>query len=118
MLRQHEAWKDQPHLKTRIWMMAGLILSGHIHRSSWAMYVQGRAIPLVWKVIEHPSAMIAYEVYVDLLDQLTQLVWGQTGSIVVLADRGFADTDLLASLSGRRECLSGRCPQDKGLPFG
>ena len=43
MLRQHEAWKDQRHLKTLAWMMVGLIHSGQIHRSSWSVYVQGRA---------------------------------------------------------------------------
>jgi len=61
-----------------------------------SLVYRGRAIPLVWKVIEHPSAMVAYEEYADLLDQLAQLVWGQTGSIIVLADRGLADTDLMA----------------------
>jgi len=147
-------------------MMVGLIESGRIHLSSWAVYVQGRAqyaastirrfrrwldndrldipvlynpliqqalsewgphrmyvaldtsmlwntyclirlslvyrgraIPLVWKVIEHPSASIAYEVYADLLDQLAQLLWGQTGSVIVLADRGFADTALMTHVS-------------------
>lgn len=166
MLRQHEGWKDQRHLKTLAWMMVGLIHSGQIHLSSWSVYVQGRAqyaaslirrfrrwlanerldlpslynpllhqalaewgthrlyvaldtsmlwdtyclvrlslvyrgraIPLVWKVIEHPSAMIAYAGYADLLDQLAQLLGGQRGSVVVLADRGFADTDLMAHLS-------------------
>jgi hypothetical protein len=64
-----------------------------------SLIYRGRAIPLVWKVIEHPSASIAYEVYADLLDQLAQVLWGQTGSVIVLADRGFADTELMAHVS-------------------
>jgi len=165
LLGQHAAWKDVRHLQTLAWMMVGLIESGRIHLSSWAVYVQGRAqyaastirrfrrwldndrldipalynplvqqalaewgahrmyvaldtsmlwnryclvrlslvyrgraIPLVWSVIEHPSATIAYGVYADLLDQLAQLLWGQTGSVVLLADRGFADTEFMAHL--------------------
>lgn len=163
VLRHHEAWKDLRHLKTLAWMMVGLIASGRIQLSSWAIYVQGRArfaassirrfrrwlgndrldipalynplvqqalaewgphrlyvaldtsmlwntyclvrlsliyrgraIPLVWRVVEHPSATIAYAVYADLLDQLAQLVWGQAGPVIVLADRGFADIELMA----------------------
>jgi hypothetical protein len=166
MLGQHEAWKDRRHLQTLAWMMVGVIESGQIHLSSWAVYVQGRAqyaasiirrfrrwlanerldlpalynplvqqalaewgshrmyvaldtsmlwntyclirlslvyrgraIPLVWEVIEPPSASIAYAVYAQLLDQLAQLLWGQTGSVIVLADRGFADTELMAHVS-------------------
>lgn len=63
-----------------------------------SLIYRGRAIPLVWRVIEHPSANIAYEVYTDLLDQLAQVLWGQSGPVIVLADRGFADTDLMAHL--------------------
>ncbi len=67
-----------------------------------SLIYRGRAIPLVWKVIEHPSASIAYAVYADLLDHLAQVLWGQTGSVIVLADRGFADTELMAHVSRLR----------------
>ncbi len=29
---------------------------------------RGRAIPIVWKVLEHPSSRVAYDVYKDVLD--------------------------------------------------
>lgn len=58
---------------------------------------RGRAVPLVWCVIEHRSAAVAYEGYQGLLEKAATLVpFGCKG--VVLADRGFADTELLHHL--------------------
>ncbi len=55
---------------------------------------RGRAIPLIWDVIEHASAQVGYEAYRDLLDRAhTLLPFGCR--VVFLADRGFADTDLM-----------------------
>jgi hypothetical protein len=58
---------------------------------------RGRAIPLVWSVIEHGSAAVAYDVYKELLDRAAELV-PLTSEVVCLADRGFADTTLMAHL--------------------
>jgi len=61
---------------------------------------RGRAVPLVWKVIEHGSSSVAFGAYRDLLDaagHLLPLYFG--GSVVFLADRGFADTELMRYLS-------------------
>lgn len=57
---------------------------------------RGRAIPLVWKVIEHGSSSVAFSEYKPLLAQAAQLlpVYG-IRKIVFLADRGFADTALM-----------------------
>jgi len=55
---------------------------------------RGRAVPLVWCVIEHGSAAVAYEVYKGLLDKAATLV-PFACKVVFLADRGFADTDLM-----------------------
>ena len=58
---------------------------------------RGRAIPIVWQVLEHGSSSVAYEVYRSLLGQAAALL--PLGCrVVFLADRGFADTDLMADL--------------------
>lgn len=59
---------------------------------------RGRAIPLVWTVIEHGSSSVAFETYRCLLDKAQTLI--PLGcAVVFLADRGFADTDLMAYAS-------------------
>ncbi len=58
---------------------------------------RGRAIPLVWCVLAHGSATVAYEVYKELLDKAAQLL-PRSCQVVFLADRGFADTQLLGHL--------------------
>jgi len=58
---------------------------------------RGRAVPLVWEVVEHGSSSVAYEAYAALLDAVPPLL--PLGvKLVFLADRGFADTALLAHL--------------------
>lgn len=58
---------------------------------------RGRAVPLVWEVVEHRSSSVAYEAYAALLDAVPPLL--PLGvKVVFLADRGFADTALLAHL--------------------
>jgi hypothetical protein len=62
-----------------------------------AVVYRGRAVPLVWKVLKHGSSSVAYEVYQDLLLQVAALL--PLGCrVVFLADRGFADIDLLTDL--------------------
>ena len=58
---------------------------------------RGRALPVVWQVLEHGSSSVAYEAYVALLDAVPPLL--PLGvRVVFLAARGFADTALLAHL--------------------
>jgi hypothetical protein len=58
---------------------------------------RGRAVPLVWCVIEHRSAAVAYEGYQGWLEKAAPLVpFGC--KVVFLADRGFTDTELLCHL--------------------
>lgn len=59
---------------------------------------RGRAIPLVWKTIEHNSSTVALEDYQDLLDAAAKLL-PIGANIIFLADRGFADTKLMKYLS-------------------
>ena len=59
---------------------------------------RGRAIPLVWQVIEHNSSSVAFEVYQPLLDKAQDLL-PLNCEVKFLADRGFADTELMDYLS-------------------
>jgi hypothetical protein len=63
-----------------------------------ALIYRGRAIPLVWKVLHHPSSSVAYKVYSDLLDTAASLLPSQC-KVIFCADRGFADTHLMTHLS-------------------
>ena len=63
-----------------------------------SLVYRGRAIPLVWTVLEHPSRSVAYHVYKEMLDQVAELLPCQC-TVVFTADRGFADTHLMAHLT-------------------
>jgi hypothetical protein len=58
---------------------------------------RGRAVPVVWEVIEHGSSSVPHEAYAMLLDAVPALVPAGI-KVVFLADRGFADTELFAHL--------------------
>jgi hypothetical protein len=58
---------------------------------------RGRAVPLVWQVIEHGSAAVSCETYKDVLEQAKARL-PFACAVVFLADRGFADTQLMGHL--------------------
>jgi Transposase DDE domain len=58
---------------------------------------RGRAVPLVWCVLQHGSAQVGFEAYRELLDRAAWLL-PRRCKVIFLADRGFADTDLMAHL--------------------
>ena len=60
---------------------------------------RGRAVPLVWRVIEHGSAAVSFETYQDLLTEAKSRL-PFACKVVFLADRGFADTQLMGHLRG------------------
>lgn len=60
----------------------------------------GRAIPLLWQTLEHPSASVSAEVVIALLQQAERLFDG-FGAITLLADRGFPSAELLQWFEGR-----------------
>jgi len=62
-----------------------------------AVLSRGRAVPLVWTGLEHGSAQVSYDVYKALGDRAAALL-PPHGRVVFLADRGCADTDLMAPL--------------------
>lgn len=58
---------------------------------------RGRAIPLVWRVLRHSSSSVKFEVYQGMLKRAAGLLPAVT-SVCFLADRGFADTELMRYL--------------------
>lgn len=63
-----------------------------------SLVYRGRAVPLVWKVLEHSSSSVAYAIYQDVLDKVAELLPFQC-PVVLTADRGFADTHLMQHLA-------------------
>ena len=58
---------------------------------------RGRAVPLVWEVIEHRSSTVALEHYQSLLHTADKIL-ALRYEVVFLADRGFVDTALMEYL--------------------
>jgi len=58
---------------------------------------RGRAVPGVWEVIAHGSSSVSHAAYDALLEAVAPLL-PKGSKVVLLADRGFADTALLAQL--------------------
>ena len=56
---------------------------------------RGRAVPVVWEVMEHRSSSVTHAAYEALLETVPALLPAGV-PVVFLADRGFADTELLA----------------------
>lgn len=63
-----------------------------------AVVHRGRALPVVWRVLEHPSASIAFGDYRELLEQAVPRLPAGV-KVVLLADRGFVHTELMAWLT-------------------
>ena len=58
---------------------------------------RGRGLTLAWRVIEHASSSVTYEDYKGLLEAASHRVPAQV-SIVVTADRGFIQTELMRAV--------------------
>jgi len=62
-----------------------------------SLVYRGRAVPVVWEVVEHGSSSVPHTAYEALLEAVPPLLPPGV-KVVFLADRGFADTELLAQL--------------------
>ncbi len=74
----------------------------------------GRAVPFLWKVLEHKSSTVAFEEY-KLILRLAQRLLSGYSNIMLLADRGFGNHELVNWLqnSSWHYCL--RLPCDVTL---
>jgi hypothetical protein len=57
----------------------------------------GRAIPFMWKVMEHKSSTVAFKEY-KLMLKLSHRLLSQHPNIMLLADRGFSNHQLMGWL--------------------
>lgn len=57
----------------------------------------GRAVPFLWRVLEHPSATVSFEEYKPVLRRARWLLRAHP-DIMMLADRGFANHDVMSWL--------------------
>ncbi len=65
-----------------------------------SVVAHGRAIPLLWQTLEHPSASVSASVSIALLEKADQLLSG-FGAITLLADRAFPCDELIDWFDGR-----------------
>jgi hypothetical protein len=65
-----------------------------------SVVAHGRAIPLLWKALDHPSASVSAEVVIALLERANRLL-SEFGAITMLADRAFPSAELLGWFEGR-----------------
>lgn len=65
-----------------------------------AVVHRGRALPVVWRVLERQSASIAFSEYRELLEQAASRLPREV-QVVMLADRGFVHTDCMQAVSTR-----------------
>ncbi len=59
-----------------------------------SLIYRGRALPLVWKVLERKSVSVSFGDYADLLWFVAQMI-PATSKVLLLADRGFVDSKLI-----------------------
>jgi len=60
-----------------------------------SLIYRGRAVPLGWTVLAHGSVSVSFETYQQLLDQAAPWLFPFPCQVVLLADRGVADTELM-----------------------
>lgn len=74
----------------------------------------GRAIPLMWMGLEHKSASVAFEKYQPLLERAQEKLF-EFADVMLLADRGFANHDMVRWLkqSSWHWCI--RLPSDTAI---
>ena len=71
----------------------------------------GRAVPLLWKVMEHKSSTVAFKEY-KLMLKLSHRLLSKYPDIMLLADRGFANHELMNWLKMSRWHYCLRLPCD------
>ena len=68
---------------------------------SLSVVCHGRAIPLLWQTLEHPSASVSTALVIALLEKADRLL-ADFSAITLLADRAFPSSELLRWFEGRQ----------------
>ena len=92
LLRQYSRPRDLRHLKALAWMVTALVCSSQL---SLSVVCCGRAVPLLWRVLEHPSATVTASKYIPLL-RLAHHLLKPYPNVMLLADRGFANHAMMS----------------------
>ena len=61
---------------------------------------RGRALPLIWRVMEHESASVSFADYQEIIKQARSRL-PESVTVVLLADRGFVHTELMTMLTAQ-----------------
>jgi hypothetical protein len=116
VLSPHQNWVDLRHLKTLAWMIVGLIQSGKIGLTAWALYVHSRAVYAQSRV--RPFARWLENDRIDvhaLYGPLIQQALTEWGSHLLYLP---LDTSALGSFwiyrCGKRHCKVNRIPLAAG----
>lgn len=76
-----------------------------------SVVAHGRAVPLLWRTLEHPSASVSAELVIALLNRADWLLDGYS-TITLLADRAFLCVELFRLFDGKSCWL--RCVGQSG----
>jgi hypothetical protein len=107
VLQAISGWK-----KKRIYLVLDTtVLWNQFCLISLAMVTGGRAVPFLWLALEHSSASVAWGKYQPLLEKARQYLQ-DFEDVMLLADRGFANQDLLGWLPSTAWHWAIRLPSD------
>jgi hypothetical protein len=73
-----------------------------------SIVVHDRAIPLVWRTLEHPSARISAELSIAMLQQVDRIL-ANYSLIILLSGRGFLSAELLSWFNDQPRWSDGMC---------
>jgi hypothetical protein len=79
-----------------------------------AVVHRGRALPVVWRVLERQSASVSFSEYREMLYQAVDRL-PKGVKVVVLADRGFVHTDCMRAMSTQLGLALSHSPQARYL---
>ena len=107
-----ESWKNHPVFVA----MDTTMIDEDLCMIHLSIVCCGRAIPLLWKTLKHDSASVAYEEYLVLLRQAQWIL--RRHQVTLLADRGFANHQLVRWLQQSRWYYRIRIPHDTPIHIG
>lgn len=79
---------------TRVYVALDTTVLGPFVLIRVSLVYRGRAIPLAWKALRHASAMVSFDAYRPVLEQV-RLLLPAGSQVTLLADRGFLHEQLI-----------------------